>query len=68
MVAEPLASGGRVTNEQITQIILDDINTIIDKAAGNRESSSAEISGHAIVDALSGSWRGLKASAAELWE
>jgi hypothetical protein len=68
MVFLPLGIGGRVEFNTAVEYIAGDISTIVGAAVEDRRGENEEISGHAVINALSRSWDRLGISRFELWE
>jgi hypothetical protein len=67
MIMRPVLAGGRVRFEEFQVAVRDDINLLITDAASQR-GEEPEISGHALIDALSRNWRKLKLTDLKIWE
>jgi len=67
MVALPIQLAGRVQASEIEGILSHDINLLLNEASSETKEGE-EVSGHAVLDAFSRSWKRLSLSEFGLWE
>jgi len=67
MIVIPIQMARKSEIKNIQDIVSNDISVLLEEASRNCKSGD-EISGHAIINALSRSWKNLKVSNAKLWE
>jgi hypothetical protein len=68
MIVIPLLAAGRVNEEQILPALEADVDLLVFAASEAQKQKAQELSGHAVIDALSDNWRRLKLTAFDIWE
>jgi hypothetical protein len=67
LVLLPLAAGGEDIG-LVQQYVRDDTAMLVAESEVDRTTRVPEVTGHAVIDALSQNWRGLRISRFRLWE
>ena len=65
MIALPVAEGGKISEAELSEALRHDVSLLVSEAKADSEN---EISGHAIIDALSSNWNRLRTTALNVWE